>query len=74
MKVLAIQLNSTSQPLLNNNYISVENPNYGDYDLKLEKDFVTVSHKTKGIFVIPLTAISWMKIEKVARGRPKKVA
>ena len=74
MKVLAIQLNSTSQPLLNNNYISVENPNYADYDLKLEKDFVTVSHKTKGTFAIPLTAISWMKIEKVARGRPKKVA
>ena len=74
MKVLAIQLNKESKPLLNNTYIDVENPNYADYDLRLEKDFLMVEHKVKGMFAVPLTAISWMRVEKAAKGRPKKVA
>mgnify|MGYP003127855425 CR=1 FL=1 len=74
MKVLAIQLSKESKPLLNNNYIDVENSNYADYALKLEKDFLIVEHKSKGTYAIPLTAISWMRVEKAARGRPKKVA
>lgn len=72
MKVLAIQLSKEAKPLLNNTYIDVENPNYADYDLRLEKDFLMVEHKVKGMFAIPVASISWMRVAKATKGRPKK--
>ena len=74
MKVLSVRFSNETKPLLNNTYIDVENPNFADYGLRLEKDFLIVEHKTKGTFAVPIQAISWMRVEKAARGRPKKVA
>ncbi len=85
MRVLALQLTASAKPLLNNNFINTTLKQHQDFEMTLKGDVIEVAHKEKGLFIIPMSSISWFRPEpkgsavvapliKKRRGRPKKEA
>ena len=83
MRVLALQLTARAKPLLNNNFINTTLKQHQDFEMTLNGDVIEVVHKEKGLFIIPMSSISWFRpapkgsavvtpIIKKRRGRPKK--
>lgn len=67
MQIQAMQLNENAKPLLNNTHINTKNPQHKAFTLTLDKgaQFLTVTHKEKGIFLVPIQQISWMRPEPI---------
>ena len=83
MRVLALQLTASAKPLLNNNFINTPLKQHQDFEMTLSGDVIEVVHKETGLFIIPMSSISWFRpapkgsavvtpIIKKRRGRPKK--
>ena len=76
MKVYAVRFNSDVKPLMNQTFIDVNHPATEAFSLEMNGQFLMVTHKKGGQFAVPLTSVSWMKVEgavlKPKRGRPKK--
>ena len=76
MKVYAVRFNSDVKPLMNQTFIDVNHPATRGFSLKVEGQFLLVSHEKGGQFAVPMSSGSWMKIDgaviKPKRGRPKK--
>ena len=76
MKVYAGRFNSDVKPLMNQTFIDVNHPATRGFSLKVEGQFLLVSHEKGGQFAVPMSSVSWMKIDgaviKPKRGRPKK--
>ena len=71
MQIQAMQLNENAKPLLNNTHINTKNPQHKVYTLTLDDrgQFLTVTHKDKGTFLVPIQQISWMRPEPVKAPR-----
>jgi len=76
MKVYAVRFNSDVKPLMNQTFIDVNHPATRGFSLKVDGQFLLVSHEKGGQFAVPMSSVSWMKIDgaviKPKRGRPKK--
>ena len=76
MKVYAVRFNSDVKPLMNQTFIDVNHPATRGFSLKVEGQFSLGSHEKGGQFAVPMSSVSWMKIDgaviKPKRGRPKK--
>ena len=76
MKAYAVRFNSDVKPLMNQTFIDVNHPATRGFSLKVEGQFLLVSHEKGGQFAVPMSSVSWMKIDgaviKPKRGRPKK--
>jgi hypothetical protein len=80
MRVLAIQLTVNARPLLNTNFIRTDLPSHEAFSMRLVGDAVEVTHREKGVFIIPMSSVSWYILDPQAepvtvpkkRGRPRK--
>ena len=76
MKVYAVRFNADVKPLMNQTFIDVNHPATKGFSLKGEGQFLLVSHDSGSEFAVPMSSVSWMKIDgaviKPKRGRPKK--
>ena len=63
MQIQAMQLNENAKPLLNNTHINTASPQHKGFTLTLDDkgQFLTVAHKDKGTFLVPIQQISWMR-------------
>ena len=67
MIVEAIQLTANAKPLLNNTFINTQLKEHELYELTIADgaSMIKVHHKTKGVFMIPLTSVSWFRPAKI---------
>ena len=76
MKVYAVRFNTDVKPLMNQTFIDVNHPATKGFSLRVDGQFLLVSHEKGGQFAVPMSSVSWMKIDgaviKPKRGRPKK--
>ena len=77
MKVYAVRFNSDVKPLMNHTFIDVNHAATKGFTLDLNGQFLIVSHEKGEKFAVPLSSISWLKVNGVVpkpkRGRPKTV-
>ena len=76
MKVYAVRFNTDVKPLMNKTFIDVNHPATKGFSLRVDGQFLLVSHEKGDEFAVPMSSVSWMKIDgaviKPKRGRPKK--
>ena len=86
MRVTALQLTANSKPLLNNTFINTELRQHQAFEMHLNSstNMIEIVHREKGVFILPLTSVSWFRphpdassigaVVKKRRGRPRKSA
>tara|TARA_R100000458_G_scaffold57612_1_gene64053 strand:- start:356 stop:559 length:204 start_codon:yes stop_codon:yes gene_type:complete len=61
---------------MNQTFIDVNHPATKGFSLRVDGQFLLVSHEKGDEFAVPMSSVSWMKIDgaviKPKRGRPKK--
>lgn len=67
-KVLTARFDTGTRPLLDQTF--VVNGEKG-FNLKVDGDFLIVEHDSRGVFAVPLTSVSWMKVEPKVRKKRK---
>ena len=77
MKVYGVRFNADVKPLMNQTFIDINHPATKGFSLDLNGQYLMVTHEKGEKFAVPVTSISWMKVDgallKPKRGRPKKV-
>ena len=85
MRVLAMQLTDSAKPLLNKTFINVEQSSHSDFEMTKVDGGIEVVHKERGSFIVPISSISWYRLDPSAsvpvvtpprrgRGRPRKAS
>jgi len=77
MRVLSMQLTVNARPLLNSTFIRTDLPGHESFSMELVNDTIRVTHREKGVFILPMSSVSWYVLDPAAtvparRGRPRK--